>query len=273
MATYIIGDIQGCYEELTALLEKIGFTPATDKLIFVGDLVNRGPKSLETLRTIKAMGASAATVLGNHDLYLLHIVYRQGERSNKDTLDDLLAAPDKIDLIEWLRHQPLAIQFDNHLITHAGMPPQWSLGKVTKKARELESILRSSICAHIFLANLFGNEPGKWNKFLEGPGRWRCIANHLTRMRFCRPDGSLVLNASGGLDMASPTLIPWFRHADSRIPADLNVYFGHWAALQGETGADNIIALDTGCVWGNHLTAYCIDNQSRYSVPAAACYA
>jgi bis(5'-nucleosyl)-tetraphosphatase (symmetrical) len=264
MSTYVIGDIQGCYDELRKLVEKLEFDPRVDKLILTGDLVNRGPKSLETLRYIKSLGSSAQTVLGNHDLYLLRLAYKNLNVQGKNSVESILKAKDKIDLIEWLRHQPMLIEIDKYIIVHAGIPPTWTIQKTRKKASELEYILQSEICLHIFLENMLGDQPNKWSKYLEGPDRWRCIANYLTRMRFCLKSGAMELTHKGDLDSATERLIPWFSHPKCLIPEDITVLFGHWAALNGISQVKNIIALDTGCVWGNKLTAFCLET-GRYT--------
>ena len=268
MSTYVIGDVQGCFDELMLLIKKLRYNPKHDKLIFTGDLVNRGPKSLETLRYIKSLGKNAQTVLGNHDLYLLSVIYKNKNISGKNTIQDIKNAKDKIDLVEWLRHQPLAIQNNQYIIVHAGIPPKWSIKKTLKKAKELEYILQSNICLHIFLENMYGDLPNKWNKYLEGPDRWRCIANHLTRMRFCLPDGSLDLMHNGSLSTATERLIPWFSHPKSKVPDEQTILFGHWAALKGNSQVKNIIALDTGCVWGGKLTAFCLETGKYTTVSA-----
>lgn len=260
MSTYVIGDVQGCYDELIKLEAKLSFDPKKDKLIFAGDLVNRGPKSLETLRHIKSLGLSAQTVLGNHDLFLLKTAYQNKPVTGKNTINDIMNAPDKIELIEWLRHQPMLIQSDHYIITHAGIPPRWSIKKAKKKAKELEYILQTRTTLQLFLENMFGDKPNRWSKYLEGPDRWRCIANFFTRMRFCLPDGSLDLSHKGGLETANNRLIPWFQHPKSKIPEQITILFGHWAALQGYSGTKNIVALDTGCAWGGKLTAICLES-------------
>jgi len=268
MSTYVIGDVQGCYDELINLIKKIKFNPKKDNLIFAGDLINRGPKSLETLRYIKSLGANTKTVLGNHDLHLINIIYGYNRPSSKDTIQDICKAHDKIELIEWLRHQPILIKKNKHLIVHAGIAPNWSMKKSINRAHELESILRSDTNIHLFLKNMYGNEPDIWDKHLEGSERWRCIANYFTRMRFCLPNGSMDLTQKGDLNTSSKELIPWFDHPKFKISADTKVLFGHWASLKGNSGKKNVIALDTGCVWGGKLMAYCIEEKKYITINA-----
>ncbi|MBK2124146.1 symmetrical bis(5'-nucleosyl)-tetraphosphatase [Fangia hongkongensis] len=266
MSTYVIGDIQGCYDELMELLDKISFSVTEDKLIFVGDLVNRGPKSLEVLRFIKSLGKSAKVVLGNHDLYLLALSYGYLPANKNDTLDDILQAKDKHELVAWLKKQHLLYQHDNHIITHAGIPPNWSIKKAKKRARELEFVLQTDICCRLFLANLFGNEPNRWRKHLQGVNRWRCIANYFTRMRLCNDKGVLDLSFKGTLGNSPENFDAWFNIPNPKIKSKYTLIFGHWAALKGVTNNPRCIAIDTGCVWGGALSAYCIDSKHIYQV-------
>lgn len=268
MATYVIGDIQGCYDELLLLLEKIQFDIRKDKLIFAGDLVNRGPKSLEVLRLIKSFGKSAKVVLGNHDLYLLAVAYGYLPAAKKDTLNDILHAADKEELISWLRKQRFLYTHKKHIITHAGIPPIWSLKKAKRLALELEFVLQTDVCFQLFMSNLFGNEPDLWNDNLEAINRWRCSANYFTRMRVCDEEGRLDFAFKGELKNKPEALEAWFNIPNTKIDADYTLIFGHWAALNGITNDPHCIALDTGCAWGGKLSAYCIDNKQLYQVDA-----
>lgn len=269
MATYAIGDVQGCYDQLTQLLDLINFDGDEDKLIFVGDLINRGPKSLETLRFIKSLGKSAKVILGNHDLYLLAVSYGYLPPSKKDTIQDILDAEDKSELIEWLCHQKLLIQQDDYTITHAGLPPIWSTKKARKRAKELEFVLKTPVTRKLFLSNLFGDQPNLWDKSLEGINRWRCIANYLTRMRVCDDEGRLNFSYKASLDKVKDEWSAWFNIKNKSLKKNEKIIFGHWAALCGKTGKSQFIAIDTGCVWGNTLSAYCLESKQRFQVPAS----
>jgi len=266
MSTYAIGDIQGCFSTLQALLAKIHFDPKQDRLWFTGDLVNRGPQSLEVLRFIKDLGDQHDTVLGNHDLHLLAVAYGVGKSAQKDTLQAILAAPDRHELIEWLRHRPLLHGGDHHhyVLTHAGIAPQWSLTQAIALAKEVETVLRSDR-PELFLRHMYGNQPDQWQETLQGPERWRCITNYFTRMRFCYADGRLELAYKGKREHAPQDLMPWFLVPDRRN-ADVDILFGHWAALGGVTDIPHVYALDTGCVWGHALTAMRLEDQQRFSV-------
>lgn len=266
MTTYAIGDIQGCFVELGALLETIHFNPEKDCLWFTGDLVNRGPRSLDVLRFVKSLGAAQFTVLGNHDLHLLARAYDVQLPRRDDTLDDILSAHDKIELIEWLRHRPL-LHYDktlDYVMTHAGLAPAWSLETARQLAQEVEVLLRGE-SPELFLKNMYGNTPDHWDENLSGFERYRCITNFLTRMRFCFADGRLDLAYKGEIAGKPNELIPWF-DVPNRVNANEKIIFGHWAALNGKTDAPNIYALDTGCVWGNCLTAMRLDDGMRVSV-------
>lgn len=268
MATYAIGDIQGCYQELLNLLEQIRFNPAQDHLLFTGDLVNRGPESLETLRFVKDLGDSATVVLGNHDLHLLAIASGTEKARKGDTLDEILEAPDCTELCHWLLHHPLAYyseEFDC-LLVHAGLPPQWTCEDALEKGAEVSEMLQSKKCIKLF-ANMYGDEPNQWKETLSGWERLRYITNALTRTRFVTPKGKLDFKHKGGLGAATPKLIPWFKHTD-RESQDTTIVFGHWAALQGATKKPNVIGLDTGCVWGGYLTALRLDDGMRFSTPS-----
>lgn len=259
MATYAIGDIQGCFDALEFLLEKISFDRKKDTLWFAGDLVNRGDKSLETLRFIKALGDKAIIVLGNHDLTLLAL--SEGcEKIRHHTLDDILNAPDKEELIDWLRFQPL-LHHDNTLgytMIHAGLPPQWDLSLAQQCAHEVEQVLRSDNYRD-FLAHMFGNKPKQWDANLQGWDRLRFITNSFTRMRYCKPSGKLNFTDKGIIGSQKKGYIPWYEVPD-RKSRDLNIIFGHWSTLFGHTSQPNVYALDTGCLWGGSLTAMRLDS-------------
>lgn len=263
MATYAIGDVQGCYDELLALLDLIAFEPQKDCLWFAGDLVNRGPQSLEVLRFIKQL-PHTHIVLGNHDLHLLALA--NGHAHHKHTLHDVLNAPDLSELINWLRQQPL-LHYDTHLnylMVHAGLPPQWDLTIAQQCAQEVEAILRSEHYAEL-LKNMYGDEPNKWQPNLIGLERQRFIINALTRIRFCDKEGRLNLHTKTGLEAQPTGYLPWFK-IPGRLNGSLQIVFGHWAALQGVTEEARVHALDTGCVWGNALTAMRLEDGQRFSV-------
>jgi bis(5'-nucleosyl)-tetraphosphatase (symmetrical) len=258
VAVYAIGDVQGCYDPLQRLLEGLTFDPARDTLWFAGDLINRGPQSLQVLRLVRSLGDQAVTVLGNHDLTLLAVAEGYVQPKHKDTFHTILEAPDREPLLDWLRHCPL-LHHDPELgftLVHAGLPPQWNLEQAQARAQELEAVLRGPDYRG-FLANMFGSEPRRWRNDLQGNERLRCIVNYLTRMRFCRDDGTLSFAQKGAPGSQPADLKPWFQ-APGRRNADLNIVFGHWAAL-GYHREPGIYALDSGCVWGNRLTALRLD--------------
>jgi bis(5'-nucleosyl)-tetraphosphatase (symmetrical) len=274
---YVVGDIQGCLDELQVLLNKVDFDSNIDHLWLAGDLVARGPKSLETLRFVKSLGSGATTVLGNHDLHLIATHFGIKRVKKNDKLDDLLAAPDIEELIQWLLYQPmLAVINDSnkptHVMTHAGISPQWDIPTAIKLAKEVETILQGDECFE-YLANMYQNTPNCWDDNLTGHARFRCIVNYFTRMRFCFGDGSLeFIHKDAPNKTDDPLLQPWF----ALQPASWSghqLLFGHWASLMGNTGHDNIIALDTGCVWGYHLTMMRLsDNKciTTDSIPISA---
>lgn len=270
MPTYAIGDLQGCYDELQLLLEKIRFDPNQDTLWFTGDLVNRGPKSLECLRFVKGLGQKAITVLGNHDLHLLAVAGAHRQPNAGDTLDTILQAEDCDKLLHWLRQQPL-VHYDRQLdfvLVHAGIPAQWDLAKAQRLAAEVEMQLRHSESQ--LLANLYGNEPSCWIESLTGVARWRCILNYFTRMRFCTSNGCLDLNYKGTLQDAPENLVAWFDMPQQKIQA--RILFGHWAALEDVVKPPSVFALDSGCVWGRSLTALCLENLQKFSVKSLKKY-
>ena len=266
MATYAVGDLQGCLDALQCLLKKVAFDPIHDRLWLVGDLVNRGPQSLQTLRFLYGMRESLVCVLGNHDLHLL-AAGRNIERLKKgDTLREIIDAPDCADLLDWLRQQKL-MHYDeqrNMALVHAGIPPQWSLRKALKCAAEVETALRDDNLLPPFLDGMYGNEPAKWDSELKGVTRLRVITNYFTRMRFCTAEGKLDLKSKEGLDSAPPGYKPWFQHKERKTKG-LKIIFGHWAALEGKVLEPGISALDTGCVWGGALTLMNVDTGERLS--------
>lgn len=254
MATYAVGDIQGCYDDLRRLLDQVEFDPTEDKLWCVGDLVNRGPDSLQTLRWIKALGERAVVVLGNHDLHLIATALVGGRRGKKDTLEPILDAPDRDELIDWLRHRPVLHHSAKKGFTmiHAGLPPQWDLAQAQACAHELETMLRGPDVAE-FLRLMYGDEPDQWSDTLSGMERLRFITNCFTRLRWCDPEGRLLLGEKGGLEAPSPGALPWFRVPDRRSAGE-RILFGHWSTI-GFLNEQNTWALDSGCVWGGKLTA------------------
>ncbi|MBV9576751.1 MAG: symmetrical bis(5'-nucleosyl)-tetraphosphatase [Gammaproteobacteria bacterium] len=266
MATFAIGDIQGCFDELQSLLAMIQFNPQKDQLWLTGDLVNRGPHSLQVLRFIKNLENKQITVLGNHDLHLLAVLYGVSAMHASDTFNEILTAPDKQDLLDWLRHRPL-LHDDKTLgfvMTHAGLAPAWNLQQARLLAAEVETVLRSDT-PEFFLKNMYGNQPDDWHESLAGIERLRCIVNYFTRMRFCYADGRLDLNYKGEIAGKPKELIPWFE-VKNRMNADEKIIFGHWAALNGKTNIAHLFPLDTGCVWGNCLTAMRLEDGMRFSV-------
>jgi bis(5'-nucleosyl)-tetraphosphatase (symmetrical) len=263
MAVYAIGDVQGCFDELQALLELIGFNPAEDRLWFAGDLVNRGPKSLQTLRFIRCLGHSAVSVLGNHDLHLIAMSLGHKLSDDDHTLDAILAAPDREELIQWLRQQPL-LHHDEALgftMIHAGLPPQWDLTLAQHCAHEVEAVLRSDELPD-FIEHMYGNKPRRWTDSLSGWGRLRFIVNCFTRLRFCDADGRLKLKYKGPPGSQPPEYLPWFE-LPGRMSRDMNIVFGHWSTL-GPSKVPGIYPLDTACLWGGELTALRIDSTPQW---------
>ncbi len=267
MAIYAIGDIQGCFNELQSLLEEIGFDPKQDTLWFTGDLVNRGPQSLEVLRFIKNLGHQHVVVLGNHDLHLLAVYYGARELQRNDTLATILAAPDREELMDWLRARPLFHSGEQgYVMSHAGLAPMWSVADANRLTKEVEQELLAASPAKFF-REMFGNSPDQWSDNLNGMDRLRCIVNYFTRMRFCHNDGRLNFDYKGTLADKPADLVPWF-DVLPRANANNKIIFGHWAALNGHADVPNVYPLDTGCVWGNHLTAMRLGDEKRFSVRA-----
>ncbi len=267
MATYAIGDIQGCYDSLQRLLENCAFNPVKDRLWLVGDLVNRGPKSLETLRFIKSLGAAALTVLGNHDLYLLMVAEGGAKfRGKDDTIQPILDAPDCAELLNWLRQQPLCHTEGDYCLVHAGLLPQWTAARARELAREVEAKLQGPDFRD-FVLNLWGSEPAGWSDDLTGWPRLRVIVNAMTRMRFCTRFGIMEFKAKGKLSNAPVGHLPWFEVPD-RLSAEAVLVTGHWSAL-GLKITPNLLALDSGCLWGGHLTAVRLEDRQVFQVDCA----
>lgn len=265
MATYAVGDLQGCLKELKALLDKVAFGH-DDRLWLTGDLVNRGPDSLETLRFVEQLGDQAIVVQGNHDLHLLAIAFGQKKAGRYDTFDSILRAPDREQLIQWLRQQPL-VHHDpqlDYVMVHAGIPPLWDLSTALARAAEVETVLRSDQASDFF-AQMYGNQPAVWSDSLTSWQRYRTITNYFTRMRFCSHTSELELNTKGGSNKLPPGFAPWYSFED-RKTAKQRILFGHWASLEGKADAANVFALDTGCVWGGALTALRLEDQQLFSI-------
>jgi len=265
VATYAIGDIQGCYDSLMALLDKIDYDNNRDTLWFAGDLVNRGPKSLKTLRFIKGLGDKAISVLGNHDLHLLALYFNENNPRKSDTLEATLNANDSEELMHWLRCLPLVHHDEslNALMVHAGIPPNWSAKKALKRSLEVEEFIQSPDFREFFEV-MYGNSPDQWNKSLAGMDRLRAIVNYFTRMRFCTQQGQLDLLTKEGLNKKPAGFSPWFEL--ERKAADTRIFFGHWAALEGKTDTRNVFALDTGCVWGGKLSAMRLEDETWFRI-------
>lgn len=267
MATYAIGDIQGCYDPLRRLLDYISFDASRDRLWFVGDLVNRGPQSLEVLRFVRALGDAALVVLGNHDLHLVMQAEGYGKASKEDTLADVLAAPDCSDLMAWLRSRPLFHVEGDFAMVHAGLLPQWSVAQAQTLSDETQAALVAPEYRE-FLAHMWGSEPAAWNDELVGWDRLRVVVNAMTRMRFCHPDGTMEFRAPGakGPPERGPAgCLPWF-DVPGRVSTDHMLVCGHWSAL-GFRQEANLLALDSGCLWGGSLTAVCLEDRRVFQMP------
>jgi bis(5'-nucleosyl)-tetraphosphatase (symmetrical) len=257
VSRHAIGDIQGCCDELRALLARIGFSADRDRLWLVGDLVNRGPQSLEVLRFVRALGDNAIVVLGNHDLHLLAVACGSRPARRSDTLEKILQAPDRDSLLEWLATRPLAYFEAGDLLVHAGVVPQWTVAKTLELAREVESALRNDP-GNLF-AHMYGDEPDHWSEDLAGTDRLRFAINVLTRVRVCTNEGHINLRLKGKPPAAGSPWIPWF-DVQSRRTRGNRVVFGHWSAL-GLIARQDVIGLDSGCVWGGALTAVDLDSD------------
>lgn len=270
MATWVVGDIQGCLDCLLDLLARARFDPAADRLYAVGDLVNRGPRSLETLRFCRSLGAAFQSVLGNHDLHLLAVARGGRPLGRKDTLGEILTAPDREELLDWLQRRPLLLRLGRHTLVHAGIPPQWTLEEAAARAGEVEAVLRDAERAPRFLAKMYGDHPRRWRDDLQGTERLRCIVNYLTRMRYCDAEGRLELANKRPPHQGPAGYYPWFA-VPGRRTAGQPILFGHWASLGGETGREDAIALDTGCVWGGRLRLLCLESGVRLHHDCGPC--
>ena len=257
MSTYAIGDLQGCFAQLETLLAKVGYRRGVDRLWFAGDLINRGPESLATVRFVRSLGDSAVTVLGNHDLHFLAIAFGGHRQLAVDTFDDLMNASDRLEIAHWLRGLPLMHRQNGFVMVHAGVPHIWTVREAEAHAREVESIMRDDATYEDFFRQMYGNLPNVWSEALIGMDRHRVITNYFTRMRLMSHAGEMDFSHKGGLEGAPLGFRPWFAYP-SRIREP--ILFGHWAALDGATGARDMIGLDTGCVWGRRLTAYCLED-------------
>ncbi|HGJ5883305.1 bis(5'-nucleosyl)-tetraphosphatase (symmetrical) ApaH [Arsenophonus sp.] len=268
MATYLIGDIHGCYRELKALLKQVKFEPQKDVLWLTGDLVSRGPNSFKVLRYIKTLGSSVRMVLGNHDLHLIGVYANISHNKPKDKLKKLLTAPDADELVNWLRRQPL-LQVDNKkkiIMAHAGITPQWDLATAQMCAKEVEAIL-SSDSYPLFIDSMYGDIPNNWSPNLTGLSRLRFSTNVLTRMRYCFPDGQLNMTWKNKPENTPPPLKPWF-DLPRKIPPEYAIIFGHWASLEGKGTPEGIYGLDTGCCWGGKLTLLRWEDKKYFHQPA-----
>jgi bis(5'-nucleosyl)-tetraphosphatase (symmetrical) len=268
MATLAVGDVQGCYDELLALLELARFDPRRDSLWLVGDLVNRGPQSLEVLRFVRDLGERVVTVLGNHDLHLVALAQGQARPRTDDTLQAVLDAPDAQSLVDWLRVRPLLHLEDKHVLVHAGLLPQWSIAQSAALAAEVEAALRASNQGD-FIAHLYGSKPDRWDDCLQGYDRLRVIVNAMTRLRFCTAQGVMEFHTKGEAVAPPPGYLPWFE-VPGRRSADATVICGHWSAL-GLRLTPNLIVLDTGCVWGGQLSAVRLEDRKLFQVPCRRC--
>lgn len=258
MATYVIGDVQGCYRSLQRLIELIRFNPTADRLWFVGDLVNRGPDSLHVLRYIKGLGSAARVVLGNHDLFLLAAAERLVPLRPRDTIHDVLTSDDRTDLLTWLRQQPLHHREEPYVMVHAGLLPQWTLKETEEFAQDAAATLAGPHY-HSFLHTLFHDAPAQWSPSLTGMQRLAAITRVLTRIRTCTSNGHMATAFSGPPNEAPPGYLPWFE-IPTRQSTETIMIFGHWAAL-GLHVRDNVVALDSGCVWGGRLTAIRLEDR------------
>jgi bis(5'-nucleosyl)-tetraphosphatase (symmetrical) len=266
MATYAIGDVQGCYDQLMRLLERCDYDERRDHLWFVGDLVNRGPQSLATVRFVKGLGARAITVLGNHDLSLLVVAEGAHKGHASDTFGDILGAPDREELLTWLRGQKMMHADGGYAMVHAGLLPQWSIEFAIALAREAEAAL-SGPGYHDFIRSLYGNRPARWSDDLSGHDRLRIVVNAMTRMRLVAADGTMEFSHKLGLANAPAGYVPWF-DAPRRASRDTPVLFGHWAAL-GLVVREDVVCLDSGCVWGRQLSALRLEDRELFQCDCA----
>ncbi|SDX56384.1 symmetrical bis(5'-nucleosyl)-tetraphosphatase [Nitrosomonas halophila] len=266
MATFAIGDLQGCHRQFQQLLELIGFNPSRDKLWLVGDIVNRGPDSLPLLRTLMQLGEAVITVLGNHDLHLLQVALEPSRQCPGDTLQPILDAPDKQALLDWLRQQRLFHVEDEYALVHAGLLPCWTIEQALGLAQEVEAVIGGDRFPD-FAQEMYGNQPDDWQNALQGYARWRVIVNAMTRLRVCSPAGKMNFSYKGDPATIPAGLIPWF-DAPGRASRDATIVFGHWSAL-GLHIQRNLIALDTGCLWGGCLTAVRLEDRKLFHLPCA----
>ncbi|MGE5524382.1 MAG: symmetrical bis(5'-nucleosyl)-tetraphosphatase [Rhodospirillaceae bacterium] len=261
MSTYAIGDVQGCYEPLCRLLERIAYDPARDELWFVGDLVNRGPESLRTLRFIRALGDRAVVVLGNHDLHLLAVAAGVKTPHREDALDDILQAPDREELLAWLRHRRMMHAARGYAMVHAGLLPQWDIPRAMALAAEVEAVLQGSAHQQLF-EHMYGNTPAVWRDDLHGYARLRVIINAMTRLRLCTQEGEMEFGHKAGPETGPAGYMPWF-DVPGRASAGTPILCGHWAALGLMLRAD-VLAIDTGCVWGRALSALRLEDRQLF---------
>lgn len=267
MSRYIVGDIHGCFDTLQALLAEVGFEPGCDDLWAVGDLIGRGPKALKTLSYLHQLGDSFQCTLGNHDLHFLAVAAGLRPVKTQDRTQEILDSEQARQLIDWLRHQPLTLRDieSDIFVSHAGIPPQWSVADTQAYAQEVEHVIQGPALKQL-LTTMYGNEPSMWHSSLPENDRYRFIINALTRMRYCRPDGALELATKSSPQQEEPAgLKPWYTF---RPVENTTLFFGHWAALSGKTGRKDIIGLDTGCVWGERLTLHDCSRNERISIPA-----
>jgi bis(5'-nucleosyl)-tetraphosphatase (symmetrical) len=264
MATYAVGDIQGCFHSFQSLLKRIQFNPTSDKLWLVGDLINRGSGSLEVLRWVFEHQSSIVTVLGNHDLHTLVVAEGFVSAHRSDTIKALLDAPDADELLSWLRHQPLLHFEHDCLMVHAGLLPQWTAAKAQSLAQEVHQALSADNYRE-FLKHMYGNQPVQWDDALTGYDRLRLITNAMTRLRVCTQAGEMEFNFKGELARLPLGFLPWFELED-RVSADTTIVFGHWSAI-GLRQTNNVYALDTGCLWGGALTAIRLEDKAVFQVP------
>jgi len=266
VATYAIGDVQGCQDALAALLDEIGFSRTRDMLWFVGDLVNRGTQSAAVLRFVRSLGERAIVVHGNHDLHTLAVAAGKAKRRADDTLGDLLGATDRDELLDWLRLRPLLHVDREYVMVHAGLLPSWSLAQAADLAAEVEAALRAPTHPDLY-ASLYGAKPAAWSDSLQGAERLRVIVNAMTRMRFCTPDGAMDFSVKGEVEKALPGYLPWFEVPD-RKTRGVPIVCGHWSAL-GLRITPDLLALDTGCVWGGRLTAIRLEDRRVFQTACA----
>ena len=263
MATFAIGDLQGCYRQFEQLLDLIGFDRVQDRLWLVGDIVNRGPDSLEILRFVKGLTDAVIMVLGNHDLHLLMVAEGCASLSRNDTIQDILSAPDREELLHWLRQQKLLHVDGNYALVHAGLLPSWSIAQASELARAVEVVIRGEEF-HEFCSHMYGDQPDHWNDGLSGYARLRVVINAMTRMRVCTPDGKMDFKFKGMVKDIPDGYLPWFE-TPHRASREATIIFGHWSAL-GLQLRNNLIALDTGCLWGGTLTAIRLDDRRVFQV-------